>query len=119
MKKILLGLAVLLLPSLVLATTVMFKDGENNFTIGEKRAVGFVDGKKYICEFVLNTPEEIDDDGLVFDADSYDCNNRIFFALKHYTHTDVYQIRLYNARSGKYLYDKRVLNTEFNVISKT
>ena len=119
MKKILMAVIVLLIPSLALATTVSFKDDEGNFTIGEKRAVAYVDGKKYVCEFGFNLPEEIDDDGLVFDAASYGCGNRIIFVLKHYANTDIYQIRLYNARTKKYLYDKRVLAGQFSVISKT
>lgn len=119
MKKFIMAVIVLLMPSLALATTVSFKDDKGNFTIGEKRTVAYVDGKKYICEFGINMPEDIDDEGLVFEAAAYGCGNRIIFILKHYTNTDFYQVRLYNARTKKYLYDNRVLAGQFSVISKT
>lgn len=118
MKKFLLVFTLLCFPLFAQAITINFKDTKAEFVIGERRAVIFINGTKYICEFVENTPEEIDYDGLVYEAGTYFCGKRHIFAMKHYKNTDVYQLRLYDVKTDKYLYDNRILKSQFRTISK-
>lgn len=118
MKKFLLVFTLLCFPLFAQAITINFKDTKAEFIIGEHRAVIFIDGKKFICKFAVNTPEEIDYDGLVYEAASYFCGKRHIFAMKHFKNTDVYQLRLYDVKTERYLYDNRILKSQFRTISK-
>lgn len=119
MKNFFIALFLLAFASSSFASVVVgYVDKETSFVISDKRAVITQGKKKYICEFKKRFDSEIDNDGLVFESNMYQCDARIFFFAKHFLKTDLWQLRLYNAKREYFLYDGYLKFSDFSIISK-
>lgn len=119
MKKLLIAFCLFVFAAPSFAVVMGWYDKGTNITFSDKRAV-VVQGKKtYVCPFVSYTKEDIDDGGYAYEANTHSCGNRVWFVAKHFHGTDVWQLRLYDAKTGKYLYDNVMQFKDFKAITSS
>lgn len=95
------------------ATVLTYSSEGYRASIGDQRAVVFLNGKRYTCNWIDFQNEVVDDNGYVSTASTYNCGNNTLFVFKIFKGTKLSLQRLYDTKRSKVIFDKAADASEF------